>query len=72
MPELTDKERQAIASLERLAKDWPQSLMLLSRDSTLDVIRVSDYHGMFDLSREERAGIVLAQVTGIPNDGGSG
>jgi hypothetical protein len=32
---LTDEERKAIASLERLAKRWPQSLKLFSRSGSL-------------------------------------
>lgn len=56
---LTDAERKAIASLERLAKKWPRSLTLLSAASSLYVVR----SGVRPLQE-------LAHISGIPNDGG--
>ena len=41
--DLTADEQRAVGSLERLAKGWPQSLMLFSSGSqSLYVIRVAD------------------------------
>jgi hypothetical protein len=66
---LTDEERKAIASLQRLAKRWPQSLKLVSMGGGLHVIRVGDprFDGQYP---GQRAEAVIASIDGIPNDGG--
>ena len=62
---LTDEERRAIASLERLAKRWPQSLMLFSWSGTLCVVRSEALlHG------DDPNAAVVTTITGIPNGGG--
>lgn len=38
-PRLTPEEKQAIASLKRLAKTWPKSLWLFAGDGGLSVMR---------------------------------
>ena len=63
--ELTDEERRAIASLERLAKRWPQSLRLFSWSGTLCVIRSEA-----DLLEEPEANVITT-IEGIPNGGGA-
>ena len=42
MSELSAAETSAIASLERLAKRWPQSLMLFSWSGALCVIKLNE------------------------------
>lgn len=66
--ELTDDEAKAIRSLERLAKKWPRSLMLLSWSGTLHVMLVDDAHAAYDAD----AGYSDASITtiSISNDGG--
>jgi hypothetical protein len=70
MDELTGPERAAIASLQRLAKRWPRSLKLLSYDSALCVIRSADSDRISDDCDVERQNLILADIDGIPNDGG--
>lgn len=65
---LTAKERAAIQALGRLAKTWPQSLMLASMDGTLMVYLTedrSDGSGGLDPDKT-----VATLRTGIPNTGG--
>lgn len=71
MPEPTNEERKAIAALEQLAKRWPQSLMLLSYDSGLSVIHTADFDAIADGTGSERQDLILADIDGIPNDGGA-
>ncbi len=43
MDKLTDEERKAIAALQRLAKKWPESLMLVHQpDSGLHVMHKAE------------------------------
>jgi hypothetical protein len=63
--DLTDEERRAIASLERLAKRWPQSLMLFSWSGTLCVMRNES-----PLDSADPNDLVITTIEGIPNDGG--
>ena len=60
---LTDEERRAIASLERLAKRWPPSLLLFSWSGTLCVMPA-------DWDRTSPNESVITYIEGIPNDGG--
>lgn len=59
--ELTAEEATAIRSLERLARKWPQSLKLFSWSGSLVVM-----DNMMELGHDAQ----LADITGIPNDGG--
>ena len=54
---LTKDEKGAIKKLEKLAKEWPDSLMLFSWSGSLCVVARKD-------------GEVVATINGIPNDGG--
>ncbi len=58
---LTDEERRAIVTLERLAERWPKALRLFSWSGTLHVLKGGE-------------GRTYAQATvariDIPNDGG--
>jgi hypothetical protein len=65
---LTDNERRAIASLRRLAKRWPQSLMLFSASGTLCVMPNNGEDGFRETSRDSEQ--VIETIHGIPNDGG--
>lgn len=60
---LTLEELDAVKSLERLAKKWPRSLMLVSAASSLVVVHTDDLSDDF-------ASRVLSSISGIPNDGG--
>lgn len=42
MTPLTKEERNAIASLKRLAKRWPKSLWLFSASGTLNVMKCDE------------------------------
>lgn len=68
----TGPERAAIGALQRLAKRWPSSLKLISMDGNLHVIHQdgSDHASGFD-SASERQARILADISGIPNDGGA-
>jgi hypothetical protein len=61
-------EQLAIAALKRLAKRWPQSLMLFSASGSLCVMpnKHAGDHG--DIGRDSSA--VIEIIQGIPNDGG--
>lgn len=61
---LTQREISVIVSLKRLARRWPDSLQLVSAAGTLVVVRTDD-----DREREF-ADRVVAEIDGIPNDGG--
>ena len=67
---LTAKERRAIADLEQLAKRWPQTLTLLSYDGGLSVIHTADFDTVADGTASARQELILANIDGIPNDGG--
>lgn len=65
MDELTQDERRAIRSLERIAKTWPRSLLLFAGGTGLTVRKPvsGKFYG------EE---YIVATIPGIPNDGGDG
>lgn len=67
--ELTDEERRAIASLQRLAKRWPKSLTLFSWSGSLVVYHTAD-KDQFVLGGVEANDLILEAIDGIPNDGG--
>lgn len=70
MAALSNEERNAIASLRRLAKRWPRSLTLASMDGDLVVIRTGDPR-FDDFDGADRTDAVIADdFHGIPNTGG--
>ena len=69
MEDLTSEERNAIAALQRLAKRWPPSLMLLSMDGNLEVVRSADWQQL--AGADELPERIIATIDGIPNDGGA-
>lgn len=64
---LTEQERKAIASLKRLAKNWPDSLWLFSQNGNLLVIR-KDIEGRRHPGSPQE--YEVTNITGIDNDGG--
>jgi hypothetical protein len=62
-PEITKEEAKAIAALSRLASKWPKSLMLFSQSGSLLVLKPPP-------SREPLLRYEVAEINGIPNDGG--
>jgi hypothetical protein len=72
--DLTSEERNAIAALERLAKRWPQTLKLISMDGNLHIVRAGDPRADLQFGSamgQERQEAIIADIEGIPNDGGS-
>jgi hypothetical protein len=68
--DLTMAEAKAIAQLTTMARYWPQTLKLVSMDGRLCVIHEGDWRfGHFD--RIERQESILAEIAGIPNEGGA-
>jgi hypothetical protein len=65
---LTAEESRAIASLQRLAERWPQSLMLFSASGSLCVMRNEHAGEHGDIGRDSSK--VIVTIQGIPNDGG--
>jgi len=63
--EWTPEEAKAIRGLEKLAKEWPKSLMLISAAGSLVVVLTAD-HCEDERIIEDRA----VDIHGIPNDGG--
>ena len=61
---ITKDEAIAIGQLERLARQWPKTLRLVSMDGELYVIRNDDK------PTHEHAEQTLTHIIGIPNDGG--
>jgi hypothetical protein len=66
---VTALEASVIAALQELASSWPGSLTLLSKDSGLCVVHSGDYQAG-RVEGHEGPGYVLAEISGIPNDGG--
>jgi hypothetical protein len=70
----TDWERAVVIALQELAKDWPPTVMLVSMDGGLSVVRKDAYHALSVDDRasgaERQDACVLATIHGIPNDGG--
>jgi hypothetical protein len=64
--DLTGEEQRAVASLERLARRWPQSLMLFSWSGRLVVVCNNQPFAEAGDPDDQ----ILAQIDGIPNDGG--
>lgn len=63
--QLTADEVAAIRSLQRLAKKWPQSLMLFGGTGCLTVRKPAPGE-LYD------ARYIVADIPGIPSDGGDG
>jgi hypothetical protein len=69
----TDWERAVILELQTLAPNWPPTVMLVSMDGGLSVVRTDAYRRGFDANlngARRQATCVLANIDGIPNDGG--
>jgi hypothetical protein len=64
-------EWAAIEALQRVAKRWPPTLTLLSIDGGLSVIHTADLDYIIGSNDPERHDRVLANIEGIPNDGGA-
>lgn len=60
--ELNEKEKEAIKSLEKLAKKWPKTLLLFA--GTGLTVRKIQPDGTY--LKES----IVADIPGIPNDGG--
>ena len=56
---VTKEEQKAIKALQRLAKKWPQSIMLFSWAGSLVVTK--DFKNKM---------AIVAHITGVPTDGG--
>ena len=69
MTDLTPDERRAIASLERLARRWPKSLMLFSWSGALCIVKLDD-NGGSPLHGPDPSSHVVTTIKGIRNDGG--
>jgi hypothetical protein len=68
--DLTVAEAAAIENLRRLARAWPQTLRLISMDGALSVIHADDWRfGHFDRTMRQES--ILAEIDGIPNEGGA-
>lgn len=67
--DLTADEAKAIASLERLAKRWPDTLMLFSWSGTLCVVKLNEDGGS-PLHDGDPSSHVITTIHGIQNDGG--
>jgi len=63
--DLTEEEKKAIRSLERLGKKWPQSLLIFGSASSGLSIR-KPQGGSYGHQTE------VASIAGFPNDGGDG
>ena len=70
--DLTREEAGAIRGLERLARRWPPTLMLLSYGDSLSVIHTADLDAVAGgTGPRPRQDLVIADIDGIPNDGGT-
>lgn len=70
MDALTPEEKRAVATMQRLARRWPQSLWLFSGNGSLGVLRCGA-HG--ERVMTEHGGVDPAYCIAtidIPNDGG--
>ena len=67
---LTREEARAITALQRLGRNWPRTLMLVSMDGGLSVVRTADPRYALENSIAERQECILAHINGIRNDGG--
>lgn len=64
-------EAQAIAAMKRVALRWPSTLGLVSMGGSLSVIKLDDNGGFVHLSHDGLdPDMVVADIKGIPNDGG--
>lgn len=72
MTPLTKEERNAIATLKRLARRWPKSLWLFSANGTLNVMKCNEA-GEQAMNPGLGAGVdpdYIVDAIKIPNDGG--
>lgn len=68
MSEFTPAERKAINSLKRLAKKWPDTLMLFSWSGTLLAVKLNE-DGSSPL-HDNPNDATMESIHGIYNDGG--
>lgn len=68
--ELTKKEQNAINTLKRLGKRWPESLWLFSASGTLCVMRKKDGARVELPNWGVDQEFVVTTIPGIENDGG--
>lgn len=66
---LTTEEEQAITDLQRLGDRWPRTLTLLCMDGGMHVIRTGD--SRYSPQKGDGQEAILADIHGIPNDGGA-
>jgi hypothetical protein len=69
----TDWERAVVLALQELAPNWPPTVMLASMDGGLQVVRTDLYRRGHDQAPDRvqhHDSCVLANIDGIPNDGG--
>lgn len=69
--ELTSEEKKAINALNRIAKNWPDSLWLFSASGTLWVMRHGQNGEQVHLGEGIDPNYALVSIR-IPNDGGEG
>jgi len=70
---LTARERRVVDELRQLARHWPGSIMLVSMDGGLQVVDTAAFHAGNDANlngAERQQACVLADIEGIPTDGG--
>lgn len=70
MTRLSSDERRAIASLKRLAKRWPKSLVLFAGNGGLSVLRAAPGGGLPMTERGTVDGDREVAEVDIPADGG--
>jgi len=72
--EMTVQERRVVFELRQVARHWPATIMLVSMDGGLQVVDKGAFHAGNDQrnlgAAERQALCVLADIDGIPNDGG--
>jgi hypothetical protein len=67
--EFTTEELAAIRSLERLARKWPKTLMLLSMNGRLRAIHTTDWSRVAETFAGDGE-MLSVSIPGITNDGG--
>ena len=66
---LTVEEEKAIASLERLARRWPDSLTLFSWSGSLVIFKSDEWRARPEPC-DNASDYSVGHIQGIPNDGG--
>lgn len=68
--DLNRKERNAINSLKRLARRWPDSLWLFSASGTLHIMRTDELGRQVHLANDGVDPKYCVETVNIENDGG--